>query len=95
MSEISNGAKAVRVNGMPLRVPLLELTDPNRDPPPGGCNAQEPPEWGGAVCTLDPHGDDIWHIAHDGDHDVIAIWHGEPLPADEMATGREASQAMS
>jgi hypothetical protein len=71
------GAKVVRVTGQLCPVPELELTDPHRDSPSGGCGAYEP-DWpsvpAGAVCTLDPHDPRIMHIAHDGDGDVIAMW---------------------
>lgn len=75
------GTRAVRINGALVLVPSDELTDPHADLPTGGCDAEEPGEWGGAVCTLAPHDPAVMHIAHGGEASVIAMWYdpaGQP-----------------
>ena len=81
---MAQAMKTVRLNGIPVRVPAEELTDPDTFTGTP-CQATEP-EWpggsgGSAACTLAPHGtgpDGSAHIAHNGSWDVIAIWWDAP-----------------
>jgi hypothetical protein len=78
--------KIVRMNGVPVRVPSDQLTDP--DPwRAEDCGAREP-EWpdgmgGQVVCTLPPHArpdgpDGVAHMANNAASDIIAIWWDVP-----------------
>jgi hypothetical protein len=76
--------KIVRVNGIPVRVPAEELTDPDKFSGGAPCAAVEP--WwptgrGEASCTIAPHETGpagTAHIAHDGSWNVLAIWWDVP-----------------
>lgn len=87
-------ARIIRVNGTPVRIPAAEFPDPapNRAGEQCGEIEIEGPngEGGVAVCTLPPHDDSpglgTWHIAHDGEGQVLAIW-GPPAEVRPEETG--------
>jgi hypothetical protein len=86
--------KIVRMNGVPVRVPHEELTDPDKysGEPCGATEPYWPDSEGGATCTLAPHETGpagSAHIAHDGDWNVIAIWWGT-IVADQDARSQYA-----
>jgi hypothetical protein len=85
-----NPTKTVRIDGRHYTVPRDELTDPHPDQA-GGCRALEPE--GEATCTLRPHAAAAAHIAHDGNGDVIAIWHTRPCAG--AADGERISASSS
>jgi hypothetical protein len=81
--------KIVRINGVSVRVPGEQLTDP--DPwRPEFCDETEP-AWrdgtgGEVVCTLAPHEtgpDGIAHMANNAATEIIAIWWDEPAVAND------------
>jgi hypothetical protein len=72
--------RIIRIQGQEFTIPDDELRDPHPDLPGGTCMADEPDPWPG-VCTLDKHPSEVMHIAHDGEHNVLAMWGGYPKEA--------------
>lgn len=65
--------RTVQINGTQFTIPADELPDPHPREAGWGCPSHDAAS--DAVCTISGrHGDDVMHIAHDGEGQVMAMW---------------------